>query len=114
MNRFLLSLILGFVTTETRAQTATGNDYLPGCKAFIAHAADQQFSQGTCAGTVMAQMFLAYAQRPETASCPPEGATVNQGVRVVIQFLEANPQRLHESFNWLVVYALRSAWPCKK
>jgi hypothetical protein len=98
-----------------QSQTITGIRMLPGCKANLNNAPADMFAQGVCVGAISTQMFNAYAARPDTTgSCPPETVTVEQGVRVVVAYLEANPQRLHESFNWLVVHALRQAWPCKK
>ena len=99
----------------SQSQSITGIRMLPGCKAQVNNANTDMFGQGACVGAVLTQLFNAYAARPDTTgSCPPETVTAEQGVRVVVAYLEANPQRLHESFNWLVVYALQQAWPCKK
>ena len=44
----------------------------------------------------------------------PKGSTVNQGLRVVVRYIEARPQRMHESFAFLAIEALHNAWPCRK
>jgi hypothetical protein len=43
----------------------------------------------------------------------PEKVTLLQLVRGVIAYIEARPQRMHESFNDLALEALRTAWPCR-
>ncbi len=45
-------------------------------------------------------------------SCPPEGVTYEQLLRVVRKFLQDHPERLHENRTGLVVAALRTAFPC--
>jgi hypothetical protein len=35
-------------------------------------------------------------------------------VAVVIKYIEARPERMHEQFGDLVFEALTAAWPCKR
>lgn len=44
--------------------------------------------------------------------CTPAGATTGQMVDVVLQFLEANPQRRQEGASHLVRESFRQSWPC--
>ena len=46
--------------------------------------------------------------------CMPSGVTYEQGVRIVIAYIEARPQRMHESFGLLALEALTAASPCKR
>jgi hypothetical protein len=39
--------------------------------------------------------------------------TFPQAARVIVRYIEARPQRMHESFVSLVIEALHDAWPCK-
>lgn len=49
-----------------------------------------------------------------TGVCIPAGeVTVNQQVRVVVAYIDARPNRLHEDFRILALEALKDAWPCK-
>ncbi len=45
--------------------------------------------------------------------CVPEEVGTNQLSRVVVKYLEANPERLHEHMGVLVAEALRSGFPCQ-
>jgi Rap1a immunity proteins len=46
--------------------------------------------------------------------CLPQGVTNNQVVAVVIKYIEARPERMHEQFGDLALEALTAAWPCKR
>lgn len=55
-----------------------------------------------------------YARLPKKKRfCPPNEATSSQTARIVVKFLEDNPQRLHEPATDLVLEALHQAFPCK-
>jgi hypothetical protein len=47
-----------------------------------------------------------------SSSKDDKGATNMQGVRIVLQYIDARPARLNENFNKLAAEALRQAWPC--
>jgi Rap1a immunity proteins len=108
----ILLVLVGSGALAQSADLSSGNSYLAGCQRFISKASDNSFSQGTCAGAVAAQLFDSRFLPPEMKSCPPSEVSVSQGVRVVVTYLEANPQRLHESFQSLAILAFRTAWPC--
>jgi Rap1a immunity proteins len=40
--------------------------------------------------------------------------TNNQAVAVVIKYIEARPEMMHEQFGDLAFEALTAAWPCKR
>jgi hypothetical protein len=44
--------------------------------------------------------------------CPPKGSDRAQSIRVVVQYIDSRPARLHENFPDLAQEALRAAWPC--
>jgi hypothetical protein len=44
----------------------------------------------------------------------PKGATVEQGVRVIVRYIEARPQRCTNRLCFLAIEALHDAWPCRK
>jgi len=45
--------------------------------------------------------------------CHPPQATDGQAMLVVIQYIDAHPARLHESFTLLAIEAMQHAWPCQ-
>jgi hypothetical protein len=72
--------------------------------------ADEALMQGLCAGFVYG---FGQAMAAGEHICPPKGVTTGQSVAVVVKYIEARPERMHESFGKLVLEALIVAWPCK-
>lgn len=68
----------------------------------------EPLKSGFCTGLVVG---VAYAARDV---CPPDSATNEQGVRVVVAYIDRIPARMHEPFAKLSIEALRAAWPCKR
>lgn len=46
-------------------------------------------------------------------ACIPTSVTRAQAVRAVVQYIDAQPARMHESFAELADAAIRATWPCK-
>lgn len=44
--------------------------------------------------------------------CVPEEASLRQSADIVVKYLQANPERRHQSAEHLVIIALTNAWPC--
>jgi hypothetical protein len=106
----LLALMMPASAQNTPQSTA--NDMLTGCKGLIGGKTPlvkEALGQGRCGGYVAA---LVYAK--SVFSCVPEGATPEQGVSIVIKYIEARPKRMQEPFGKLALEALEEAWPCKR
>jgi hypothetical protein len=107
--------ILLVVTMPASAQNnpqSTANDMLSGCKGLIGGKTPlikEALGQGRCGGYVAA---LVYAK--SVFSCVPEGVTPEQGVRIVIKYIEARSKRMQEPFGKLALEALGEAWPCER
>jgi hypothetical protein len=91
----------------------SANAILPFCKNFN-EKNSRDFGKGYCAGAVAGMMLVAGGSvgRPWCAAIPDE-VTVSQTVRVVVRYIEARPNRMHESFTKLALEALVEAWPCQ-
>ena len=77
-----------------------------GCRNYISSSKNDLFLQGYCAGAVEALVEFA------AGACAPKGATNMQSVRIVLQYIDARPTRMHENFNKIAADALRHTWPC--
>ena len=115
MTKYAVAILLA-LTMPANAQTnprSTANEMLSGCKGFISDKTPpslrEALGQGRCGGFVAA---LVYAR--SVFSCLPEGATPEQGARIVVKYIEARPKRMDEPFGKLAVEALEEAWPCKR
>jgi hypothetical protein len=70
------------------------------------------FGAGVCMGMVDAAGFFTRALPSDLKSCRPQGVTREQLVRVVVAYVEARPERMHEDLLGLTIEAFRNAWPC--
>lgn len=74
---------------------------------------------GVCAGFIAGIIdFHTVAARvesfPVAMFCLPPGITTAQVIRDVTAYLEANGARLHDLAAYLVILALREAYPCRE
>jgi hypothetical protein len=102
--------------TATAAHPAedklSANALLPGCKVVAATASlwpnDPRFSKAhRCEATLLGLIYLAEPY----GVCVPVGVTEGQAARVVVAYIEARPERMHEDFRLLALEAMQSAWP---
>jgi hypothetical protein len=104
----LVALILAGPTAPRADQEKSANFVLPGCQAFLdAHTTDYALA-GFCAGMVTGVSVMALL---DGHACIPSSSTNAQLVRIVIRYVEAHPERMHEPFAVLALQALRAAWP---
>jgi hypothetical protein len=98
------------VFAEPDSSAASANALVPSCRAFADEnsRSQTQFDDGFCGGVVVG---LAYA---DPTICVPKGLAYRQSVRVVVQYIDQRPSRMHEPFIELATEALRSAWRCKR
>ena len=105
----------------------TGEEMLAHCRAPDKDPI-QDFGRGICtgfldgfaAGHFVAETWHGFHHRDEKMDdifghlCVPEGTTRGQLVRVFVQFLEKNPERLKLPAGLLLEDALRESFPCHK
>jgi len=111
------------ITTATAAENDSANDWLPHCKNVLNYF-DQDnsriaspLSAGMCIGRVEGiTSVLRLGTVGGSIFCAdiPGGVTPAQILRVVVRYIEAEPQYMHEEFNWLAMLAIENAWPCRK
>jgi hypothetical protein len=82
----------------------SANFMMPACRS--ARPDVSQGMQGICLGMVTAIATIA------PGVCRPLGATNDEAMRVVVQYIDSRPGRLHEPFIELAAEALKQAWPC--
>ena len=117
MARTLIALVMLLIAAPGSAQEdlKSGNAMLPHCKralSYIPPDSGADVPLALCLGAVMGIASTADRLPPEARFCPPPSVTPDQLVRVVVQYLEAHPARLHENFFQLAYQAMHAAWPC--
>jgi hypothetical protein len=111
--RFVCAVLLALALTGEAFSgvNSPANDVMPGCRAVISdfgtsRGSHHELMEGFCVG-VVAALF----QRGRDI-CPPQGATVEQALRIVVHHIDTRPESLRESFYDLATEALRTAFPC--
>jgi Rap1a immunity proteins len=103
-----LLVVTGHAQEEEKRRGFSADEVMKGCQATVAATPsediDARFWRGFCLGTVNAASAL--------KACPPKDTTIGQRKLVVTKYIDARPNRLHESFLYLAVEALEEAWPC--
>ena len=94
---------------QPTAKTSTAEWVMVGCRALVANDSKDEFRQGVCVGEVAG---IAAGAEIAKQACVPDGASNQQLVTVVMQFIDAHSQRLQEPFSVLALEALGIVWPC--
>ncbi len=112
--RWLMLAILAGVAGPAVAQpadsiVATGN-VLMGCRSLVENDPNgDQMRMGACAGAVRAAADIGRSTR---RACPPMQEVVLEAARVVIMFVDEEPERKSEEFGPLALTAIGYKWPC--
>ena len=98
-------------------EDTSANSVFLGCKAFVdGRVTNAQLNADAnfCSGVVHALAGIGqYLSSPEWRSCAPATSSAQQLARVVVNYIEARPERMHEDFRRLTLEAFHYAWPCK-
>src|SRR5262245_8545880 len=102
-------------TATAQSDQVSGNYMLRGCKDVAeqrTQVADAALT-GKCVGVIETLMLLQEVLPAAARFCAPASSNFPQVARIVVKFMEANPQRTHEPLVLLAQEALNKAWPCK-
>ena len=108
-----VAILLALTMPASAQDTTTANQMLPGCKGLLDNrmtSGVSVYQQGRCGGYVAGLVYGEGGQE----FCSPKGVSIGQAVTVVINYIEARPERMHEQFGDLAIEALMAAWPCKR
>jgi hypothetical protein len=70
-------------------------------------------SAGECGGMIESAMVFSSNLPPDVRACPPEMGSILESAKVLLRYLEKNPDRLNQPGITLVFEAFRDAWPCQ-
>ena len=111
-----LLIALGTARVHSQPEVGSANAIMPGCVVVLTPAPRRRgpvptpVEAGECLGEVDGIVETA---RKFGEVCPPPDVTTGQAVHVVVQYINARPERMHEQFSRLALEALTAAWPCK-
>nr|WP_314492379.1 Rap1a/Tai family immunity protein [uncultured Pseudomonas sp.] len=105
--------------SATAAPVATGNELLQWCKNVLSNneAESTSYTAGYCTAVVITVGDLVKSINhdlgPKLQICVPSGVSNGQMVRILVKYLEANPEKHHINATTLTILATQQAFPCK-
>ena len=125
--KLAVSLLLLVIVAPAFADQ-TGNDVLRRCQTTVRYyeksggPTGELFDAGWCPGWVNAALSLNglhhewgkfVKEEPGLMQfCTPDGVTVIQAVRILVNYLSEHPDQLHEDGMGLTIAALKASFPC--
>jgi len=116
----VILLILSLVVSLNVSATDTGNVLLADCAEVMEPRSDKNINilnASVCVSFIHGMRIatdIHQHQLKVSLFCTPHKVSAMQTVRIVYKYLQEHPEKLHESKNWLVLYALEEAFPCNK
>ena len=70
-------------------------------------------SPGACEGMIETAMSFSPNLPPDVRACPPAQGSILESAKVLLRYLDQNPERLNVPGITLAFEAFRDAWPCQ-
>ena len=117
--RLILLLMLVFAfAIPAHAAMNTGSDLLRACEIAVDQSFDVNITQamegGFCMGLAASFIDLDRVSGTDVKWCVPERVTVGQGIRVLLKYMNANPEKLHLNSIIVAALAFQSSFPCNE
>jgi len=92
----------------------SGADAQRNCQLFVEGSGNSRDarSAGTCEGMIETAMYFAPSLLPDARACPPAQGSTLESAKVLLRYLDHNPDRLNEAGITLAFEAFRDSWPC--
>ena len=110
-----LALLIAFPAVADDKADLSASRIAPGCEKLIQTngtgvSADDAYAIGRCVGMLIVLHDMGPALH---VFCTPKPTSINQLAKVVMKFIDAYPERLHETFDVLAFEGLAASFPCK-
>jgi hypothetical protein len=73
---------------------------------------DEARSAGACAGMIETAVLFSPNLPADVRACPPAQGSILQGAKVLLRYLDNNPDRVSEPGITVTFEAFRDTWPC--
>ena len=70
-------------------------------------------SAGSCEGMIETAMLFSPNLPADVRACPPAQGSVLESAKVLLRYLDNNPERLNQPGITVAIVAFRDAWPCR-
>ena len=108
-------LTLSLIGTASATVVDAGTDAQRSCELLVQGSFRDQGearSAGSCEGMIETAMLFSPNLPAEVRACPPAQGSALQSAKVLLRYLENNPDRVSEPGITIAIEAFRDAWPC--
>jgi hypothetical protein len=108
-------LILSVIGRASATVVDKGTDAQRSCELLVQDAFRDQGEArfaGSCEGMIETAMLFSPNLPADVRACPPAQGSVLQSAKVLLRYLDNNPDRVNEPGITIAIEAFRDAWPC--
>jgi hypothetical protein len=111
----VVSLALSVIGKASATVVDKGIDLQRSCELLVQDSFRDQGearSAGSCEGMIETAMLFSPNLPADVRACPPAQGSVLQSAKVLLRYLNNNPDRVNEPGITIAIEAFRDAWPC--
>jgi Ssp1 endopeptidase immunity protein Rap1a len=117
MRIYIIVAGLALSVAENASATVvdTGTDAQRSCELLVQGSFRDQGearAAGSCEGMIETTMLFSPNLPANVRACPPAQGSVLESAKVLLRYLDNNPDRLNEAGVTLAIEAFRDTWPC--
>jgi hypothetical protein len=112
----VVSLALLVIGKANGTVVDTGADAQRSCALLVEgsfHDNDEARSAGACEGMIETAMFFSPNLPSDVRACPPALGSILESAKILLRYLDQNPDRSTVPGITLAFEAFRDAWPCQ-
>jgi hypothetical protein len=120
MRLYVIMIVTGLALSVIGKASATvvdkGTDAQKSCQLLVQDSFRDQGearSAGSCEGMIETAMLFSPNLPANVRACPPAQGSVLQSARVLLRYIDNNPDRVNEPGITIAIEAFRDAWPCR-
>jgi Rap1a immunity proteins len=108
-------LALSVIGSASATVVDKGTDAQKSCELLVHGSFSDQAearSAGSCEGMIETAMLFSPNLPANVRACPPAQGSVLQSAKVLLRYLDNNPDRVNEPGITIAIEAFRDVWPC--
>jgi hypothetical protein len=109
-------LVLSIIGRGSATVVDKGTDAQRSCELLVQNTfrdQDGARSAGACEGMIETAMLFSPNLPADIRACPPAQGSILQSAKVLLRYLDNNPDRVKEPGITIAIEAFRDAWPCR-
>jgi Rap1a immunity proteins len=108
-------LVLSMIGRGSATVVDKGTDAQRSCELLVQNSfrsQDEARSAGACEGMIETAALFSSNLPADVRGCPPAQGSILQSAKVLLRYLDNNPDRVNEPGITIAIEAFRDAWPC--